>query len=221
MQNLVNKSIMFVGDFNIDILDEVNASEFSNIMYSHHFFPLINIQNRVTENAASCLDHIWYNSFNSLISGSFILDVSDHYPSFTPLNIALNNDPVKHVFRDHSIKNINKLIDNMPNFQRNFNLLFNYDVNKKQNGLLKNCGNYTIVAALKKTKIVSYKTYIKPWITDDIKSLINQKHVHFKNYKRGIIPYETYNQFKNNVTKLVKKAKTNFYFLNLIHLIIV
>ena len=41
MQNLVNKSIMFVGDFNIDILDEVSASEFSNIMFSHHFFPLI------------------------------------------------------------------------------------------------------------------------------------------------------------------------------------
>ena len=35
MQNLVNKSIMFVGDFNIDILDEVSATEFSNIMYSH------------------------------------------------------------------------------------------------------------------------------------------------------------------------------------------
>ena len=64
----------------------------------------------------------------------------------------------------------------------------------------------------KKAKIVSYKTYIKPWITDDIKSLINQKHAHFKNYKRGIIPYETYNQFNNNVTKLVKRAKRNFYF---------
>ena len=85
MQNLVNKSTMFVGDFNIDILDEVNASEFCNIMYSHHFFPLIDIPTRVTENAASCLNHIWYNSFNSLISGSFILDVSDHYPSFTTL----------------------------------------------------------------------------------------------------------------------------------------
>ena len=45
-----------------------------------------------------------------------------------------------------------------------------------------------------------------------MKNLINQKHAHVKNYKRGIIPYETYNQFKNNVTKLVKKAKTNFYF---------
>ena len=64
----------------------------------------------------------------------------------------------------------------------------------------------------KKIKIVSYKTYIKPWITDDIKILINQKHAHFKNHKRGIIPYETYNRFKNNVTKLVKKAKTNYYF---------
>ena len=96
------------------------------------------------------------NSFNSLISGSFILDVSDHYPSFTTLNIA-DNDPVKHIFRDHSIENINKLIDSMPNFQRNFNLLFNYDVNKKQNGLLKNCGNYTIVAALKKLKLCHIK----------------------------------------------------------------
>ena len=120
------------------------------IISSHQ---LIHIPTRVTENAASCLDHIWYNSFNSLISGSFIFDVTDHYPCFTTTNIALNDDPVKLIFRDHSIEKINKLIDSMPNFQRNFNLLFNYDVNKKQNGLLKNCENYTIVAAIRKLKL--------------------------------------------------------------------
>ena len=76
-----------------------------------------------------------------------------HYPSFTTPNISLNNDPVKHIFHDHSIENINKQIDSMPNFQRNFNLLFNYDVNKKQDGLMKNCGNYTIVTAIRKLKL--------------------------------------------------------------------
>ena len=86
-----------------------------------------------------------------------------HFPSFTTPNISLNNDPVKHIFHDHSIENINihdhsieninKQIDSMPNFQRNFNLLFNYDVNKKQDGLMKNCGNYTIVTALRKLKL--------------------------------------------------------------------
>ena len=63
-------------------------------MYSKHFFPLINIPTRVTENSATCLDHIWYNSFNTLISGSFVLDVSDHYLAFTTLNIAIDNAPI-------------------------------------------------------------------------------------------------------------------------------
>ena len=110
-----NKSVFIVGDVNIDILDVASIAEFSNVRYSYNFFPLINIPTRVTDNTASCLDHIWYNNFNSLISGSFLLDVCDHYPVFTTLNFNVSNDPIKVHFRDH--EHLNKLIVSMNAFQ--------------------------------------------------------------------------------------------------------
>ena len=98
-------------------MDVASIAEFSNARYSCNFFPLINIPTRVTDNTASCLDHIWYNNFNSLISGSFLLDVCDHYPVFTTLNFNVSNDPIKVHIRDHSHEHLNKLIVRMNAFQ--------------------------------------------------------------------------------------------------------
>ena len=95
-------------------------------MYSCHFFPLINIPTRVTDNTASCLDHIWHNNFNSLISASFLLDVSDHYPIFTTLNLNVSNDPIKVHFRDHYHEHQNKLIVSMNAFQLEFDTVIRY-----------------------------------------------------------------------------------------------
>ena len=55
------KSIAFIGDFNIDILDDDAGADFCNLMYSHNFLPLINIPTGVTEQSSKFLDHIWYN----------------------------------------------------------------------------------------------------------------------------------------------------------------
>ena len=110
-QNFNNKPLLLLGDLNIDILDEINNLDFCNVMYSQNFFPLINIPTRITNTTAKCLDHIWYNSFNSVRSGSFILDISDHYPVFTTLNVDYNNEPIKQIFRNHSQANIDNLIE--------------------------------------------------------------------------------------------------------------
>ena len=103
-----------------------SCTEFCNVMYSCYFFPLINIPTRVTDNTASCLDSIWYNNFNSLISGSFLLDVSDHCPVFTTLNFYVSNDPIKVHFRDHSHEHLNKLIVSMNAFQLEFESVIRY-----------------------------------------------------------------------------------------------
>ena len=40
------------------------------------------------------------------------------------------------------------------------------------------------------------KTFVKPWITNEIKTLIKEKHALFKTYKCGGIDFETYNSQK-------------------------
>ena len=65
----------------------------------------------------------------------------------------------------------------------------------------------------KRTKTASYKTFVKPWITKEnlMKTLIKEKHTLFKNYKCGGIDFETYNSHKNRVSKILKRAKINYY----------
>ena len=56
--------IIFTGDFNIDLLNEDAESDLCGVMFSYNVFPLINIATRITENAATCLDHVWYNGMD-------------------------------------------------------------------------------------------------------------------------------------------------------------
>ena len=79
-------------------------------------FPLINIATRITDNTATCLDHVWCNGFITFISGAFIADISEHYPVFAALNVTSNNKPLRKTLRDQSIKNIDSFISAMPPF---------------------------------------------------------------------------------------------------------
>ena len=181
---------------------------FCNVMYSCHFFPLINIPTRVTDNTASCLDHIWYNNFNSLISGSFLLDVSVHYPVFTTLNLNVSNDPIKVHFRDHSHKHLNKLIVSMNAFQLEFDTVIRYkNVNYQSDWFTERLWELYNQNCPKSTKTVSYKYYLKPWINEEIKCQINRKHVLFKNYKRRLITFDVYNSQKKTCYKNNKTVK--------------
>ena len=89
----VNKNVVLVGDFNIDLVEEESSTDFSNMMYSHNMYPLINVPTRVTDSSATCIDHIWYNGYNVSHSGCFVTDISDHYLIFCVLNILSNKLP--------------------------------------------------------------------------------------------------------------------------------
>ena len=56
-----------------------------------------------------------------------------------------------------------------------------------------------------KTKIVSYKSYAKPWLSKELIDAVNYKHLLFKKFKLGIIPFPTYRSYNNKISKLVKK----------------
>ena len=41
--------------------------------------------------------------------------------------------------------------------------------------------------------------------------MANYKHRLFKQYKMSLIPFRTYNIYKNNLTRRIKQAKQNYY----------
>ena len=63
----------------------------------------------------------------------------------------------------------------------------------------------------KKTIILSLKKLLKPWITDNIRRMVNFKHQLFKQYKNRIIAFETYNNYTYNLQRIMEKAKRDYF----------
>ena len=81
------KKILLVGDFNINSLDysiNYNVKNFIDFMFSKGVIPLVNRPTRVTKNTATCIDHIYTNSYHdqNILSGIIKNDLSDHFPVF-------------------------------------------------------------------------------------------------------------------------------------------
>ena len=206
------QEIFCVGDFNIDLLDDASSAELCNVMYSRNIFPLINIATRITDTTAKCLDHIWCNRTNTFFSGAFEEDISDHYPIFAVLNITKDNKPVKKIIRDLSDQNVSVFISAMPSFVRDFyEKSMHNDINFLTEWFCDNLLKLYDKHCPKKIKTVSRKRCSKPWLTDELIGCINYKHLLFKKYKLGIVPFSVYRENNNHVSALLKKAKHNYY----------
>ena len=82
------KLIQIIGDFNINILnasEHLPSSEFLDVMYSHSLLPLITKPTRITSNAATLIDNIFFNDVSNIktFNGIFYTDISDHLPIFS------------------------------------------------------------------------------------------------------------------------------------------
>ena len=62
-----------------------------------------------------------------------------------------------------------------------------------------------------KNKHISLKRLKKPWINSHIMFLIREKSKYFSQYKLGLISKNTNNRFKNKISKIVLKARNDFY----------
>ena len=86
LQKYRNKTVFFVGDMNINILNyssHNDTNDFLNLMYSRGYYPLITKPTRLTRKTASLIDNIFTNELQyATKSGVFICDVSDHLPIF-------------------------------------------------------------------------------------------------------------------------------------------
>ena len=204
--------VLIGGDLNIDLLNDTLNSDLISTMLIKSFLPLINLPTRVTENTATCLDHLWYNGSNMLHSGSVVTDVSDHYSVFCILDIATNKSPIRKTIRVHNECNIGNLVNSMPDFVASY-MLFkeSADVNGRTEWFLNNLWSLYDGICPKVERTLSHKKISKPWITESLTRDINFKHALFKRYKQGIVDFPIYNNYKNILTKKLKKAKSDYF----------
>ena len=212
MMSVVQKSVIISGDLNLDLLEEDINSDILNLFYSYNYFPLITIATRITDNSATCIDHIWYNKLNVSLAGSVIADITDHYPVFAAIEVVKINNLITKTFRDHSDVKVDRLCTDVENMCADFFVECNtYDVNYKCEWFTNNLMKLYYRDCPKQTKTLTIKRLLKPWITANIRRMANFKHYLFKQYKQNNISFQRYNLYKNNLNNVIKKAKRNFY----------
>ena len=213
-----SKSII-LGDFNINLLEHETHQEtgaYLQMMQSLNYMPLISRPTRFPEgdqNAKpSLLDHIYSNFIHQSIAGIIHYKITDHLPVF--LNIALPKKPsltyktqFRHFTREgkelfkRELINIDweELLDDHNDVNVNFD--------KFENTFKRLYNKHFPV----KTKNLSYKRVMNPWMTTGLLNSIRTKNDLFKKVKLGLSSQIEYNIYRNRVDALIKLTKRNYY----------
>ena len=224
-----NKTIVLLGDLNIDLLNfdtSEHVSTFLDDLASNSLQPqiLLIFNNRKTLIYIFC--NIPSPLVKSAMSGNISSSVSDHLPQFFVLpDFFSNSPPTKYniIFHDWEKFNNQSFLDDFEKInwnqvlqlnQNNVNITFENYLNTVNT--LINCH-----APLKKVHKKQRKFHQKPWITKGIQNAIEKKNRLFKMYikcvdsnKNILHQYKTYRKRLSTLLKQSKKFYYNDYFRN-------
>ena len=212
---LSNSSLCLMGDFNANILNS-DCSQCTNLtqfLHSYHFIPLINSPTRFSANSApSLLDHVWINFFDYKSTGIISYDLTDHCPIFIHLDIRMTQNVSKNKivkFRLINEESLEKFIYDICNISWDSTLVGTLD--EKLETFIRIIDEFYCKNFKLKTKMYSSNTVQKPWITPAIKCSIKKKSIYFKMYKSGLISLSFRNRYRNNLNRIIKSAKNDYY----------
>ena len=214
LQDSRGKQVLLCGDLNLDLsADTIVSKTFIETLYSFSFSPLIVLPTRVTNECSSCIDHIWYNQCNiTTVSGVFQTSITDHYTIFTRLKFTPKEKCNRIAFRDHSEQSLLLLKESFYTLFEHFNLSDDaISVNSRTEKFLECLWNLYDSCCPIRNKSISNKRLTKPWLSDSLLRSIKTKHNLYKQFKNGTVNFNIYNNYKNYLTKTLRKAKVDYY----------
>ena len=216
------KITYITGDFNINLLNSDThppTQRFLDQMFSYSFFPLIRKPTRVDRTSATLIDNIFCNDshLNYLITGILYTDISDHFPVFavpdicptqTSASSVPNNETLTRNINDTTINHFREKLSNADwadiyaqrECQNAYSLF-----HSKMSSLYEEC------FPLKKKSVV-YKTR-RPWLTNELKSLIKHKNKSFIKYRKrpSLTNKSQYNTYRTLTKRLLRKSEKDYY----------
>ena len=187
-----NKTIVLLGDFNIDLLNfdtSEHVSTFLDDLASNSLQPQILLLTRISNKNKSLIDNIFYNIIKALVksamSGNISSNISAHLPQFfIPPEFFSNSPSTKYNIISHGWEKFNNqsFLEDFENIDWNLVLQLN-----KENVSI-TFENYlntvnTLInfhAPLKKLNKKQRKFQQKPWTTKGIQNAIEKKNRLFK-----------------------------------------
>jgi len=208
--------VFIVGDMNIDVINNtVYGQDFEALCRAYSFVPLIKVPTHVTQFSSSCLDHIWYNKLNYIESGAFDVDITDHYPIFACLPIvSVQKSYMTKYFRDHgpaAISDLRSKIAASVDFRGGVVRYEGANIDDAVSGFLEKLYEIYNRSCPIRSKQVSLNSYLKPWITKELKICIRRKHMLYRQFKLGQVSTEYYKTFRNHVTGLTRSLKIKYF----------
>lgn len=213
---------LLIGDININLMNEndINVGRYFSVLAKHGFVPYILNPTRITAETESCLDHIFLkrstNGRRALSFNSYILrcHITDHYPVLLKVGFKASKNIESKVntkiVQKIDFKKLETLLKN-----ENWNGIVDSDDPQIATDLfLSKFSRIIETAKIYKTKFKK-NMKIKPWITEGLVVSIKNRD---KLKKRLSQHFSTeleheYKSYRNELNKLLKKSKNNFYLL--------
>ena len=186
--NLEKRPTYLLGDFNIDLLKydkDPKTQKFLNLLLSNGFYPRIDRPTRITESTATLIDHIFVNVHtDNIVSGPWLVDISDHLPIYTTLPYENSSKTVKAEYitkRRYDEKSMLAFRVELSTVDWS-QVLSNDNVNNKFDKFISIFDNlHNKHFPPKQIKIRNDKAF-KPWITSAMKNSIKKKNNLYKKW---------------------------------------
>ena len=224
--NKEKKTLVLLGDFNIDLLEFESKPEifnFLDILSSYLIKPHITLPTRIAEKSRTLIDNIFISAIpNYTTSGNFITGISDHLIQFCIFNnpqFDNLSDKTKGHYRDW--KNFN---------QKNFSDTFNnlnweeiLEIEKNDPNIcfdnfyekLKKLINDHV--PIKKITKQQRKKKLKPWVTNcilismSIRDKLLKKSINAKDAINEANLRQKYNFYRNSIVNLLRVSKKLYF----------
>ena len=205
------------GDFNLNMLEYLNCNntlKLMNLMNTASLIPMISKPSRITDTSATLIDNIFCSQPSNFNSGLLTCDFSDHLPLFLCLRNFFTVSETNYVheikFRNINDESLNKLANYLS--QQDFSSVIDSDCLNTAiplfDELMLNAYNEFCPILTKK---ITQKDLKKPWITKNIKKLINKRSNLLILYHTKKISKHSYSRFRNFVTSKIRNAKKDYY----------
>ena len=209
--------IISTSDFNFDLLKYEQNNiilNFINSLSSISLIPVITKPTRITDQTATLIDNIFISHPVNFNSGILISDISDHFPTFIHIKKffcnSTDNTNVKIEYRLINDETISNFCTNISCYDFS-NISELDDCSLAINQLTDIINHEYKLCCPLKSKIISYKNSIKPWISNEILSYIRKRHHYYILLRKKIISKKTYSNYRNFVTNKIRFAKKNFF----------
>lgn len=209
-----NKTIIILGDFNVDMLSEtkLNKNKIIHVLNSYNMIYTIKEPTRVTDNSSTCIDNIYVSEFVDQESSVIKTNISDHFGQV--INI-FGSENCSHQGEEFEYKRIY----NSENYAKLYELLASetwvqvYEasaVNDQYNYFIAKLSEYCNLAfPIKKIKVRRKQQF--EWISDNIRHMKETLDFLLELLQSRRITSDFYTDYKRYYTQTLLEEKKKFY----------